>query len=88
MATRAGGTPEGFVDGETALLIEPNDPQALAGAIERLIQDEALRNRLRENGLRDVQARWSFSAYADRLEEYYQRVIERQRHHIWSEAAC
>ena len=88
VATRAGGTPEGFVDGETALLIEPNDPQALAGAIERLIQDEALRNRLRENGLRDVQARWSFSAYADRLEEYYQRVIERQRHHIWSEAAC
>jgi len=77
VATRAGGTAEGFVDGETALLIEPNDPQALAGAIARLVQDEALCNRLRENGLRDVQARWSFDTYVDRLEALYRRVVER-----------
>ena len=79
VATRAGGTPEGFVDGKTALLIEPNDPQALAAAIARLVQDEALCNRLRENGLRDVQARWSFKAYVDRLEEFYERALQRRQ---------
>ena len=76
VATRAGGTPEGFVDGETALLIEPNDPRALASAIARLAQDEALCNRLRENGLREVQARWSFGTYVDRLEALYRRAVE------------
>ncbi len=84
VATRAGGTPEGFVDGETALLIEPNNPQALAAAIARLAQDETLCNRLRENGLRDVQARWSFQAYVDRLEEFYERALQRRQRETWS----
>ena len=79
VATRAGGTPEGFTDGETALLIPPNDPQAMADAIARLVRDEELRLRLRENGIREAQERWSFDAYVDRLLDFYQRVIERWR---------
>lgn len=79
VAARAGGTPEGFVHGETALLVEPNDPRALAGAIARLVQDETLCNRLRDNGLRDVQARWSFGAYVDRLEDSYRRMAQRHQ---------
>jgi len=77
VATRAGGTPEGFMDGETALLIPINDPLAMADAIARLTQDERLRLKLRESGIRDASERWSFSAYVDRLEEFYRRVIER-----------
>jgi glycogen(starch) synthase len=77
VATRAGGTPEGFADGETALLIPINDPQAMADAIARLARDETLRHRLRENGIREASERWSFGAYEDRLEEFYRRVIER-----------
>jgi len=79
VATRAGGTPEGLVDGETALLIPPNDPQALANAIVRLVRDEELRQRLRENGIRDAQERWGFDAYVGRLLDFYQRVAERWR---------
>ncbi len=78
IATRAGGTPEGFVDGETALLIPPGDADAMAQAVERLVRDETLRVRLRENGLRAVSQRWTFEAYVDRLLDFYQR-LERQR---------
>lgn len=76
VATRTGGTPEGLKDGETALLIPPNDPQAMADAIARLARDETLRRRLRENSIRDAQERWGFNAYVNRLLDFYQRVIE------------
>jgi len=79
VATRAGGTEEGFVDGETALLIPPNDPGAMANAIARLVRDEPLRQRLRENGIHEARERWSFEAYMERLLDFYQRVTERWR---------
>jgi glycogen synthase len=77
VAARAGGTSEGFEDGEDALLIPVNDPNAMADAIARLVQDAALRIKLRENGIREASERWSFGAYVDRLEEFYRRAIER-----------
>ena len=87
VATRAGGTAEGYVDGETALLIPPNDARAMADAIARLVRDESLRQRLRENGIREAKERWSFEAYMERLLDFYQRIAERWRqdqpHRIW-----
>jgi len=77
VATQAGGTPEGFIDGETALLIPPNDAQTMADAIARLVRDDSLRHRLRENGIREAKDRWSFEAYVERLLDFYQRVHER-----------
>ena len=46
VASRVGGVPELVVDGETGLLVPPGDPHALAAAIERLLDDPALRRRL------------------------------------------
>ena len=79
VATWTGGTPEGVTDGETALLVPPNDPQAMADAVARLVQDEALRRRLRENGIREARERWGFDAYVDRLLDFYQRATGRWR---------
>ncbi|WP_322797798.1 glycosyltransferase family 4 protein [Thermoflexus sp.] len=88
IATTTGGTPEGFRDGETALLIPPNDPAALATAIVRLVQDPELRQRLRENGIREAYTRWRFEAYVDRLVDFYQRVFERWwREHTHADCA-
>ncbi|MEK7383187.1 MAG: glycosyltransferase [Elusimicrobiota bacterium] len=50
-ATTAGGIPEVVTDGETGLLAPPSNPEALAGAIVRLIDDHALAKRLVECGL-------------------------------------
>ena len=46
VATNVGGVPELVVEGETGFLVPPGDPQALAGALERLLGDSALRRRL------------------------------------------
>jgi glycosyltransferase involved in cell wall biosynthesis len=50
IATRVGGIPELVSDGETGLLVEPDDEQELARAIDALARDGGLRARLGERG--------------------------------------
>jgi len=46
VASAVGGLRDLVVDGETGLLVPPNDPAALRTALERLLGDAGLRNRL------------------------------------------
>jgi glycosyltransferase involved in cell wall biosynthesis len=48
IATAVGGVPEVVRDGENGLLVPPNDPDALAAAIARVLGDDDLRHRLAE----------------------------------------
>ncbi len=50
IATAVGGIPAFLEDGVTALLVAARDPDALAGAIDRMVTDGSLRERLRNNG--------------------------------------
>jgi glycosyltransferase involved in cell wall biosynthesis len=50
VATRAGGIPEAVADGETGLLVPPNDDAALATAIVRLLKDASMRQRFGQAG--------------------------------------
>lgn len=55
-ATRAGGIPELIAHGENGLLVEVGDVDGLAAALERLIDDPALRRRLGEASRSRAQA--------------------------------
>jgi glycosyltransferase involved in cell wall biosynthesis len=46
VATTVGSFPEFVRDGVSGLLVPPNDPEALAGAIRRVLLDPVLRDRL------------------------------------------
>jgi len=46
VSTAVGGVPEVVADGENGLLVPPGDPAALAAALARLLDDDALRERL------------------------------------------
>jgi colanic acid/amylovoran biosynthesis glycosyltransferase len=54
VSTRIVGIPDLVLDGETGLLVEPRDPKALADALERLLADPALAERLAAAGRRRV----------------------------------
>lgn len=45
IATNAGGPPEFIQDGTHGLLVQPRDAQSLGEAIQRLLQDDELRNK-------------------------------------------
>ena len=59
VSTRIGGIPEMVVDNETGFLVQPNDAAALAGAIEKVMDDRSLAQRLGQAG--DERAQELFS---------------------------
>jgi glycosyltransferase involved in cell wall biosynthesis len=59
VATPVGGIRETVVDGETGLLVPPNDPPALAAAVCRLLEDLALAAKLADAARRRVRERYS-----------------------------
>ncbi len=68
VATDIGGHREFCVDGETALLVPAHNPNAMAEAVSRLIEDPKLRLRVAMNGYRNVQ-RFTWDAAVDAFEE-------------------
>ncbi|MEP6990303.1 MAG: glycosyltransferase family 4 protein, partial [bacterium] len=70
VASRVGGLPDIVVDGVTGILVEPARPDALAGALVRLLGDPALRREMGSAAKLDVQ-RFSLDAYSGRLSEIY-----------------
>lgn len=60
VATRVGGIPEIIEDGESGLLVEPEDPDALAAALTRVLRDDELARRLGERLFERVQSEFSW----------------------------
>jgi glycosyltransferase involved in cell wall biosynthesis len=54
VSTNVGGIPYIARDGETAMLVPPGDPRAMADAACRVLTDPAFANRLVEQGLREA----------------------------------
>ena len=74
VASRVGGLAEMLTDGETALLVPPGDPEALAAALSRLHSDSRLRHNLAESALALVKSRYSLSPMLERLAALYEEA--------------
>ncbi len=60
ISTNVGGVPYIVQDGQTAMLVDPDNDQQMAAAIVRLCRDSELRRHLRDSGCRTVtQYTWS-----------------------------
>jgi glycosyltransferase involved in cell wall biosynthesis len=68
VATDAGGTREVVVDGETGLLVPPDDPNALRDAVAALLTDPARRRSLAARAAAAVAARFTPAAMIDATE--------------------
>jgi glycosyltransferase involved in cell wall biosynthesis len=71
VASRVGVVPEILDDGVTAMLVPAGEPEPLARAIARLLEDVPLRRRIGEAGLGLVQTRYSGARVAERLLALY-----------------
>ena len=71
IATRVGGTPELIQDGQTGLLVAPEDTAGLAAALVRLADDPALRETLGQQARQHVAAEFSLERIAQRYQALY-----------------
>jgi glycosyltransferase involved in cell wall biosynthesis len=79
VATAVGGNLRLVEDGVTGLLVPPNDPPRLAGAIGRLLEDSALARRLGVAARRRVEESYGRAAMVRRFEEFYLSLVGGRR---------
>jgi glycosyltransferase involved in cell wall biosynthesis len=70
IATNIAGTSELVEDGQSGLLVRPSDPQALADAIIRMIEDYDFRVRASEVGRKKVIEEFDVDKEAAKLKKY------------------
>jgi glycosyltransferase involved in cell wall biosynthesis len=75
VASDVGSTAEAVRDGETGLLVPPEDPAAIARAIRKLLADEPLRHRLGEQGRRVVLERFTAEHMTRAFESLYEKLL-------------
>jgi glycosyltransferase involved in cell wall biosynthesis len=76
VSTDQGGMPELIRDGENGLLAESENPAAFVSALERLIEDRSLRERLGAAARATIEASFSDVVIASASAEYYRQLVE------------
>jgi glycosyltransferase involved in cell wall biosynthesis len=78
VSTNVGGVPFFVNDEQTALLVPPKSPEAMAEAILRLMDDHSLSKRLVDNGLAEVQ-KYSWQCVWPLLSKVYDAAYDATR---------
>lgn len=74
VASSIGGIPEAVTPGSTGLLVPPKDADALAQAMTMVLTDEALRNKMAQQGRAKVMQQFSLERMAEQVEAVYDKV--------------
>jgi glycosyltransferase involved in cell wall biosynthesis len=77
VASSAGPIPEVVSDGEDGLLVPPADPEAIAAAVCRLLDDQSLRIQLGTAASKSALSRFQPQPSASMLTQIYQESVER-----------
>jgi glycosyltransferase involved in cell wall biosynthesis len=76
VATAVGGNPEAVVDGVTGLLVPPGEPESLAAAVIRMLNDPAALSAFGEAGRRRVLELFDLGDMIKKYERVYMEVLE------------
>jgi glycosyltransferase involved in cell wall biosynthesis len=75
VASDVGGLKFTVLPEETGLLVAPQDTDAFAAAIQRILGDSSWANKLREQGPANVNQRFSWTGVGIQLSDLYRRVL-------------
>ncbi|MGD0645066.1 MAG: glycosyltransferase family 4 protein [Candidatus Bathyarchaeia archaeon] len=77
IATSVGGIPDMIENGVNGILVKPDDPKELAGAIQMLLKDKALRSNFAERAVKILNDRYySRTTLEEALEKSIKTVVE------------
>lgn len=69
-----------FKIGKNGITVSVDDSEGLAGAIDTIMRDRSLRERLGQHARRKIQAQFTISSVADRYTHLYQSLGPRSKH--------
>jgi glycosyltransferase involved in cell wall biosynthesis len=79
VVTPVGGIPDAFVEGRHGYFVAPDDPDALARSLEKLLDDRVASRALGANARKDATERFAIGFVATRLSEALGDVLARRR---------
>jgi glycosyltransferase involved in cell wall biosynthesis len=85
ISTNVSGVPELLTDGENGLIVPPENPQALALALERAIREPAIRHLLGDAAERRVRDHFDYHSSIRQLTELFEGEWQRQEQ--WQKSA-
>jgi len=75
IASNVGGIPELIEDGKDGILVPPENPKALARAINNLLENEELREKLSKAAYKKVRERYSIDTYSVHMLDFYKSLV-------------
>ncbi len=75
VATRIAGSEELVLDGETGVLVTPEDVNALRDGLRRLLTDAQMRERMGHASRLRVEREYSWESVARQYSEYLEKII-------------
>jgi glycosyltransferase involved in cell wall biosynthesis len=77
IASDAGGAKEIVEDGVNGLLTPPGDVPALAAAMQKILEDRALRERLQSAGRQRAREHYSLDAHVAAVTSFYEELLRK-----------
>jgi glycosyltransferase involved in cell wall biosynthesis len=78
VVTNVGGNPEVVVDGLTGLIVQPENPEALANAIMKIMKGGDNADRMGEFGCKRIVAEFDIDKMVDRYLALYQDILDKK----------
>lgn len=75
IGTNSGGIPEIIVEGETGLLVPPNDAPALAAAMEKILSDPPSAQKMAAAGMQRARDLFDANRVAEQVQEVYRQLL-------------
>jgi glycosyltransferase involved in cell wall biosynthesis len=77
VATNVGGNAEALQQGRIGFVVEPNDPEALSSAMEKIMSNQDLRQNFSNGVKQSIREKYSVEAMVSSYLELYRSQIER-----------
>jgi phosphatidylinositol alpha-1,6-mannosyltransferase len=74
IAGQSGGLAEAVSDGQTGLVVDPDDPTAVAAALKRLLEDQLLARRLGQGGRKAIETYYNWDRVVRDLRDIESQV--------------